>query len=202
MIISKNQQNYRPQFKARKIAVARPIVDGIAKEIEIYNVSKKDKDIIEKIVQNLNLAKLLPSKVNAPNFNVWQNFNIHLKLKIFAFAKRIYLGGRMKGLPQDNLTPDIVAMYAAKALAEECRVVESDGREAIVPLRKGLSALKLSAFSGIKTADGKLATILVVARGGIFGLFLYREGDDYLSEMIDPAVETPVEIVEGERFVR
>lgn len=117
-------------------------------------------------------------------------------------AKRIYLGGRMKGLPQDNLTPDIVVMYAAKALAEECRIVESDGREAIVPLRKGLSALKLSAFSGIKTADGKLATILVVARGGIFGLFLYREGDDYLSEMIDPAVETSVEIVEGERFVR
>lgn len=122
--------------------------------------------------------------------------------RVFLSAKRIYLGGRMKGLPQDNLTPDIVVMYAAKALAEECRIVESDGREAIVPLRKGLSALKLSAFSGIKTADGKLATILVVARGGIFGLFLYREGDDYLSEMIDPAVETPVEIVEGERFVR
>lgn len=74
MIISSNKrQNYIPQFKARKIAVARPVVDGIKKQIDIYQLSKKDKDNVGKIVKNLNLAELLPSQKDAKNFNVWQN---------------------------------------------------------------------------------------------------------------------------------
>ena len=73
MIISSNKkQNYVPQFKARKIAVARPIVDGIKKEIEIYQISAKDKKTFDKIVQNTNIAHLLPSKILEPNFIVWQ----------------------------------------------------------------------------------------------------------------------------------
>ncbi len=73
MIISEKRQNsYTPQFKARKIAVARPVVDGIVREIEIYNVSKKDKDVIGEFIKRINLAQLLPSKTDAPNFNIWQ----------------------------------------------------------------------------------------------------------------------------------
>ena len=68
----------------------------------------------------------------------------------------------MKDLPQDNLTPDVVVTYVSRALAEECLVVEADGREAIVPLRKGLSALKLSAFSALRTTDGSLADLFFI----------------------------------------
>ena len=75
MIISSNtnKNNYYPAFKARKIAVARPIVDGVKKQIDIYRLTKKDKDCFGKIVKSINLAELLPSKVNTPNFKVWQN---------------------------------------------------------------------------------------------------------------------------------
>lgn len=71
--ISQNLNNRHCSFKARKVAVARPIVDGIKKEIEIYRLGNRDKDCFGKIVETINLAQLLPSKINAPNFNVWQN---------------------------------------------------------------------------------------------------------------------------------
>lgn len=72
MKIQNTKNPYTASFKANKIAVVRPIIDGAAKEIEIYSLTKKDKNLVKKISDSVNLSKLLPSKVNAPNFSIWQ----------------------------------------------------------------------------------------------------------------------------------
>lgn len=74
MIEALNTQKQKTpiSFKARKIAVARPIVDGVVKEIEIYRLSKKEQNIVKEISDSVNLSKLFPSKIKAPNFSIWQ----------------------------------------------------------------------------------------------------------------------------------
>ena len=185
MIISKNQQNYRPQFKARKIAVARPIVDGIAKEIEIYNVSKKDKDIIEKIVQNLNLAKLLPSKVNAPNFNVWQNIIEATSDCIGNFGhQRIFLAVQDKKpcgllLAMHNMKKAEVVTFATWPTAIEQKV------------KKAGSSLFTAFLNLAKQKKLKLVKLEPVINGPTDAVGFYRAHgldfpDKYASVMIAP----------------
>lgn len=72
MIKNDLQKHNQTAFKARKIAVSKPVIDGIAKEIEVFTLSKNDKDTFCKIAQKVNLNELLPSKVNATNFPIWQ----------------------------------------------------------------------------------------------------------------------------------
>lgn len=81
-----------PSFKGRKIAVAKPIVDGIAKEIEIYSVGKKDAGVIQAAIEKLNLRELLPNHANHPNFNVWEGLLNLAAEDIGQFSKqRTYL---------------------------------------------------------------------------------------------------------------
>lgn len=66
------QKHNQTSFKARKIAVAKPVIDGIAKEIEVFTLSKNDKDTFCKVAKKVNLNELMPSKVTATNFPIWQ----------------------------------------------------------------------------------------------------------------------------------
>ena len=65
--------NNHINFGGRKIAVTKPVIDGIEKEIAIYKINNKDWDFIRQITNKIDLAQLLPSKVNSKNFPIWQD---------------------------------------------------------------------------------------------------------------------------------
>ena len=117
--------------------------------------------------------------------------------KVFLSKKRIYLDGTAQDLPQGKLTPDTVAGWVVKKLVGPLRIIAPDGSVRTVAPQSGFN-LKVTAFGGIRTEGGKLATILAVRCSEIIGLFLYTEGDDFLSELVDPDINVPAEIVTGE----
>lgn len=63
--------HYTPNFCANRIAVAEPVIDGVAQKIEIFSIGKKDYAFLKKLLSDIDLRKLLPSFVNKPNFDVW-----------------------------------------------------------------------------------------------------------------------------------
>ena len=63
--------HYNPNFCANRIAVAEPVIDGVARKIEIFSIGKKDYPFLKKTLARIDLKKMLPSFANKPNFDVW-----------------------------------------------------------------------------------------------------------------------------------
>ncbi len=63
-----------PSFTARKVAVVKSIFPPECSKapIEIYSIGKKDKPFLDKLVKSIDMRKLMPSKLNEPNFSIWQ----------------------------------------------------------------------------------------------------------------------------------
>lgn len=70
MNISPVKQNKNTAFTARKFAIVKSIADTAP--IEIYRIGKKDKEALNRIVDGIDMSKLLPSKRNSKNFSIWQ----------------------------------------------------------------------------------------------------------------------------------
>ena len=71
--IKHTTNNHNQNFKGRKIAVAKPVVNGVMKKIEIYSINKEDRAFVRQIADSIDLEKLLPSQTGAKNFSIWKD---------------------------------------------------------------------------------------------------------------------------------
>lgn len=72
MKVNKTFKTSKQNFKARRIAVANPIINGITKKVEVYSIDKNERKFIKKITDSINMEELLPSQKEKSNFSVWK----------------------------------------------------------------------------------------------------------------------------------
>lgn len=86
--INHNTNKCPPSFAGRLVAVAKPVINGIEKEIEIYRVGKKDASFLQKILSEIDVEKLMPSMKDRPNLQIWTKLISQAAEDIGKYAKQ------------------------------------------------------------------------------------------------------------------
>lgn len=122
-----------------------------------------------------------------------------MQQKVYLSDKKVYLSIDFGKLGSNAMAFE-VANEIMGALIPPCKVVGPKGHETMTPeLGAGNFSLNVSAFSAIRMEDGRLGTIVSISRPGLVGMYFYRQGEDHMTEMVNPETQKVTEIVSGEK---
>ncbi len=111
--------------------------------------------------------------------------------KVYLSSKKVFL----EKIPVPPCRSDEAEFVLNYSLRQMLKVIRADGSEINLPPTKDVWGSILKAST---TRDGRWCFIYSVYRAGLVGLFLYRQNDNFMTEMVGPDLdnERKVEVLE------
>ncbi len=101
----------------------------------------------------------------------------------------------MEKIPVPPCSGDDAVVILNYSLRQLLRFIRHDGSEAVLPPCEEVHG---SIIKGSTITDGRWGIVYSVFRPGLVGIYFYCQGNNFMTEMVDPEDEHVTEILEIE----
>lgn len=119
-----------------------------------------------------------------------------MKQTVYLSQKKVFLNLKASDVTSQNDVYDVVNEISKILSGSNNEIVDSEKRQDLPSVSARLVELKLIKFIHLK--NNLYGLVLSVKRPELIGTFFYREGDNFISEMINPDTDNVSEVIIGE----